>query len=59
MARGRGGGGGGGGGVGGPGGVGGFSLQQVTISEQFELESSDWAHFLRLFELELKISQRL
>jgi hypothetical protein len=33
-----------------------FSLQQVAISEQFELESSDWAHFLRLFEL--KISQR-
>jgi hypothetical protein len=35
-----------------------FSLQQVTISERFELESSDWAHFLRLFELKLKINQR-
>jgi hypothetical protein len=36
-----------------------FSLQQDAISERFEIESSDWAHFLRLFELELKISQPL
>ena len=28
-----------------------FSFQLTAISERFELESSDWAHFLRLFKL--------
>jgi hypothetical protein len=32
-----------------------FLLQLAAISERFELESSDWAHFLRLFELLLDL----
>jgi hypothetical protein len=34
-----------------------FSLRLAAISERFELESSDWAHFLRLFKLKLKNKQ--
>jgi hypothetical protein len=36
-----------------------FSLRLAAISERFELESSDWTNFLRLFKLELKINRRL